>query len=72
MGRLDNKVAVITGAASGIGRASARRFAAEGASVVVADLLVAEGTALAAEIGGTFVEVDVASEEKNVFLSTEV
>ncbi|MGH9299522.1 MAG: SDR family NAD(P)-dependent oxidoreductase, partial [Acidimicrobiales bacterium] len=38
MGRLDEKVAVITGAASGIGRASARRFATEGARVVVADL----------------------------------
>jgi NAD(P)-dependent dehydrogenase (short-subunit alcohol dehydrogenase family) len=38
MGRLDGKVAVITGAASGIGRASALRFAVEGASVVVADL----------------------------------
>ena len=37
MGRLENKVTVITGAASGIGRATARRFAAEGASVVVAD-----------------------------------
>ncbi|MCU1612980.1 MAG: short chain dehydrogenase, partial [Frankiales bacterium] len=35
-GRLDGKVAVITGAASGIGRASARKFAAEGAHVVVA------------------------------------
>ena len=38
MGRLENKVAVITGAASGIGRASAVRFAGEGAAVVVADL----------------------------------
>jgi NAD(P)-dependent dehydrogenase (short-subunit alcohol dehydrogenase family) len=62
MGRLDNKVAVITGAASGIGRASARRFAAEGARVVVADLAEAEGTALAAEIAGTYVAVDVADE----------
>jgi len=38
MGRLDNKVAVITGAASSIGRATAIRFAAEGAAVVVSDL----------------------------------
>jgi len=38
MGRLDSKVAVITGAASGMGRATAIRFAGEGAAVVVADL----------------------------------
>lgn len=37
-GRLERKVAAVTGAASGIGRASAERFAAEGARVVVADL----------------------------------
>ena len=59
MGRLENKVAVITGAASGIGRASARRFAEEGARVVVADLDEAGGSALADEIGGLFVLADV-------------
>ncbi len=58
-GRLEGKVAVITGAASGIGRASARRFAAEGAHVVVADLADADGEALAAEIGGLYVHADV-------------
>ncbi|MGH9072699.1 MAG: 3-oxoacyl-ACP reductase [Acidimicrobiales bacterium] len=57
--RLADKVAVITGAASGIGRASAIRFAAEGAKVVVADLVEAKGKALADEIGGFFVRADV-------------
>jgi NAD(P)-dependent dehydrogenase (short-subunit alcohol dehydrogenase family) len=59
MGRLDGKVAVITGAASGIGRASARRFAAEGARVVVADLDAVGGVAVADEVSGRFVQVDV-------------
>ncbi|WP_448625514.1 3-oxoacyl-ACP reductase [Geodermatophilus sp. URMC 64] len=58
-GRLEGKVAVITGAASGIGRASARRFAAEGAHVVVADLDKDGGTSLAEEIDGLFVRADV-------------
>ena len=60
-GRLQGKVAVITGAVGGIGRASARRFAAEGATVVVADLpaAAADGAALADELGGRFVAVDV-------------
>ncbi|MGH9299369.1 MAG: 3-oxoacyl-ACP reductase [Acidimicrobiales bacterium] len=59
MGRLDEKVAVITGAASGIGRASARRFATEGARVVVADLDEEHGSEVADEVGGLFVAVDV-------------
>jgi len=63
MNRFSDKVAVITDAAYGIGMAAARLFAAEGGKVVVADLNVARGEALAAEIGGLFVQADVASEE---------
>jgi NAD(P)-dependent dehydrogenase (short-subunit alcohol dehydrogenase family) len=63
MGRLDNKVAIITGAASGIGLATARRFSAEGAKVVVADMNDATGTAVADEIGGSYVSVNVANED---------
>jgi NAD(P)-dependent dehydrogenase (short-subunit alcohol dehydrogenase family) len=72
MGRLDNKVAIITGAASGIGRATAVRFAAEGAKVVVADLADEAGAALASELGGLYVHVNVADEEsvKAMFAAT--
>ena len=60
--RLVGKVAVVTGAASGIGLATARRFAAEGAKVVCADIDADAGAKTAAEIGGLFVEVDVTYE----------
>jgi NAD(P)-dependent dehydrogenase (short-subunit alcohol dehydrogenase family) len=58
-GRLEGKVAVITGAASGIGRASARRFRSEGAHVVVADVDDQPGSELAEELAATFVHADV-------------
>jgi NAD(P)-dependent dehydrogenase (short-subunit alcohol dehydrogenase family) len=62
--RLQDKVAIVTGAAQGIGEAYARRFAAEGARVVVADINEEKGGAVAASIGGeaVFERVDVASE----------
>ena len=69
MRRLEGKVAVITGAGAGIGRASALLFAREGAAVTIADLDVAEGEAAAAQIrreGGkaAFVPVDVAESDQ--------
>ena len=57
--RLEGRVAVVTGGASGIGAAVCRRLAAEGAVVVVADLDGDAGPALAAELGGEFVATDV-------------
>ena len=51
MGKLDGRVAVVTGGASGLGRASALLFASEGASVVFADLNLAGAQAAAAEVG---------------------
>ena len=56
--------AIVTGAASGIGAAVARQLAAAGAKVVVADLQADKGQALAQEIGGAFVSVDVTDTEQ--------
>ncbi len=68
MGKLDGKVAVITGAASGMGRATAIRFASEGAAVVVADLNTQDGEQTVSEITGAggravFQYTDVGSDD---------
>jgi NAD(P)-dependent dehydrogenase (short-subunit alcohol dehydrogenase family) len=67
--RLEGRVAVITGAASGIGKATAVRFASEGARVVVVDMADEPGTALAKELNGTYVHADVtnAADVENAF-----
>ncbi len=58
-GRLEDKVAVVTGAASGIGRETAHRFAEEGAKVVVGDLADKPGLEVAEKVGGLYVRADV-------------
>ena len=65
MGKLDGKVAIVTGAARGQGEAEARLFAAEGAKVVLGDVLDREGRTVADSIGAAAVYVhhDVSSEE---------
>lgn len=67
MGKLDGRVVLVTGAARGQGEQEARLFAEEGARVVVADVLVEQGQALAKELGKSvarFVRLDVGSEEE--------
>jgi NAD(P)-dependent dehydrogenase (short-subunit alcohol dehydrogenase family) len=61
MSRLENKIAVVTGGASGLGEACARRFAAEGAKVVIADIDDGAGETLARELGGLYLHTDVST-----------
>ena len=74
MGRVNGKVAIVTGAASGMGRADARMLAAEGARVVVTDLNEEDGQAVADAIGenALFLRLDVTDEEnwKSVVAAT--
>ncbi len=65
-GRLQGKVAIITGAARGQGEAEARRFVTEGASVLLTDVLDDEGTTVAADLGemAAYRHLDVTSEDE--------
>jgi NAD(P)-dependent dehydrogenase (short-subunit alcohol dehydrogenase family) len=64
MQRLQDRVVVVTGAGSGLGLASVRRLAAEGARIVAVDIDEAAGAAAAKETGGEFVAADVADEDQ--------
>ena len=59
---LTDLVTIVTGAASGIGEATARRFAADGAHLILSDIQVDRGEALATELGARFVRCDVTDE----------
>src|SRR5262245_56768889 len=72
MGRLDGKVCLITGAARGQGAEEARVFAEEGAIVWLTDVLDDVGTKTAAEIGGTYRNLDVRSEDAWANLVDEI
>jgi NAD(P)-dependent dehydrogenase (short-subunit alcohol dehydrogenase family) len=67
-GRIEGRVAVVTGGCSGIGEATVRRFVAEGARVVIGDIADDAGAALAEELGGssvaTYVHVDVTAKDE--------
>ncbi len=72
--RFENRICIVTGGASGIGAATGRRLAAEGGTVIVADLQAAAGESLAAELGGNafFQRLDVTDESDWRSLMAEV
>lgn len=72
MGKLDGRVALITGGSRGQGAAEAALFAAEGAAVVVSDVLDADGIATAKMIGGTYLHHDVTDEARWQWVVAEV
>ncbi len=73
MNRLAGKVAIVTGGSVGMGAAIVRRFVAEGARVVITDVQVEQGAAMAAELGAIFVEHDVSDDAawRRVMAETE-
>jgi len=70
--RLDGRIALVTGAASGFGAGIARRFAAAGARVVIADLNASAARALADELTAAWVEVDVADDASVAAMAAEL
>ena len=70
-GRLENKVAIITGAAMGLGAADAELFASEGAKVVLTDIAEKEGQELADKLNGTFFHHDVTDEDRWIEIINE-